>query len=484
MARLRFLIGLFLLACVPTSLYAQDVYYSPYQDFDFRTGGYAVIGKIDNKLYVYRSTPEGFFLDAYNDNMELKATVILDFFPEKINKRKFILYPDKMIVFYEWEDGNKLVQSAAVLDGTGRLLKGPLKIGSEKTGVFNSKRDYFSYAVSDDKKNIVVYGVDQKKKEIGVKCIWVDDELQVKHRSAASYKAENELEYGEAIVNNDGRLFLPAYTPIGSKGLNDQLWILTLAPGERTFIPFELPMDKKYAGSTHSKIDNVNNRIYIGGFYSDKKNGNYDGVQYTWFDINTGEFKNYKATPFDEKMRNIAGESNTKRAFNNYRVNDMIVKSDGGVVMMSEDVYVTNRNSYAPGFGFYSWYYPVMSSYVREYHYDDVLVMSLSAEGNLEWSTFIRKDQYSQEDGGMFSSYAFVNTGGGLGFLFNDFNSRRSRIQMASVDNAGEIKMRSLDAGRSDDPDWLPRSSKQVGGREIIVPCLRKRQICFAKVIF
>jgi hypothetical protein len=39
-------------------------------------------------------------------------------------------------------------------------------------------------------------------------------------------------------------------------------------------------------------------------------------------------------------------------------------------------------------------------------------------------------------------------------------------------------------AGRNDDPDWLPRSGKQVSAREIVIPCLRKRQICFAKVVF
>lgn len=482
--RLKVLFVLFVFFLLPVLAIAQDVYYSKYQDFDFRSGSYAVIGKVDGKIYVYRSTAEGFFLDAYNDAMELKATIILDFFPEKINSRKFVLYDDKMIVLYEWSDGHKIIQSAALLDGSGRLLKGPVNITSEKTGVFSSKRDYFSSAISDDKSQIVIYGVDQKRKQIDVKCIWLDNELQIKQRTVASFKADNELEYGEAVVSNKGSLFLPAHTPVGTQNLSDQLWLLALSPGEHAFIPFEMPLDKKYAGSTNSKIDNNNNRIYIGGFYSDKKNGNYDGIQYTYFDITAGTFKNYKATPFDERMRNTAGESNKRKAFNDYRVNNMIIKNDGGLIMMSEDVYISNRNSYAPGFGYYSWYYPVMSSYVREYHYDDILVMSISSEGNLDWSSFVRKEQYSQEDGGLFSSYAFINAGGSLGFMFNDFNSRRSRIQLASVDDMGDIKMRSLDAGRSDDPDWLPRSSKQVGAREIIVPCLRRKQICFAKVIF
>ena len=101
-----------------------------------------------------------------------------------------------------------------------------------------------------------------------------------------------------------------------------------------------------------------------------------------------------------------------------------------------------------------------------------------------EWQTFVRKNQYSQEDGGLFSSFAFMNTGGTLGFLFNDYNTNRSKIQLASVDGSGKLNMRSLAAGTADDPDWLPRSGKQIAAREVVIPCLRKRQICFAKIVF
>jgi hypothetical protein len=103
--------------------------------------------------------------------------------------------------------------------------------------------------------------------------------------------------------------------------------------------------------------------------------------------------------------------------------------------------------------------------------------------GAKEWHTFLRKDQYSQEDGGMFSSYSMMNSGGGLGFLFNDFNSSRSRIQLSTISADGKMETGYMDAGNHDDPDWLPRSGKQVDNKEIIVPCLRKKQICFAKIV-
>lgn len=482
--KLRFFAFIILILFFPVVGEAQKVLYSPYQPFDFRTGGYSVIGRIGERIYVYRSTPEGFFLDAYNESMDLTATVLLDFFPQKISETKFISYDDKMIVLYQWVDNNKIVQSAALLDGEGRLLKKPVNLATEKRGMFNSNKEFFSSAVADNRKHIVIYGVNEKRKEIDVKAVWVDDELTVQGTSSAKFSAENELEYGKAEVDNQGTVYMSAYTPIGSKGYTDQIWLLTMHIGDKKFVPFEVPLGKMYAGHAYSQVDNNNSRVYIGGFYSDRKNGNYEGVLYCYFDMTTGTFKNYRNIPFDEKTRNTAGESNKRRAFNDYQIRKLIVKNDGGFIMIAEDYYVSNRTSYAPGFGYYSWYYPMTSTYVREYHYEDILVMSYAGDGSPEWTSFVRKNQYSQEDGGLFSSYAFMNTGGALGFLFNDFNERRSRMQLATVDASGKISVHALDAGRNDDPDWLPRSSKQTGSREIIIPCLRKRQICFAKVIF
>jgi hypothetical protein len=110
--------------------------------------------------------------------------------------------------------------------------------------------------------------------------------------------------------------------------------------------------------------------------------------------------------------------------------------------------------------------------------------MSYDGNGVRDWSTFIRKNQYSQEDGGIFSSYGLINAGGSLGFLFNDFNTRVSKIQLATVSGDGKLDMRSLAEGTANDPDWLPRSAKQVGLKELVVPCLRRRQLCFAKIVF
>jgi len=479
--------GLLLLAlfCCST-LMAQEVLYSPYQKFDFRGGDFAVVGKSGGRLYTYHGSQEGYYLDAYDDSMGHAATVVLDFFPKKIYETRFVLSANSMVVLYQAIEGNKVIQYAALLDEKGRLQKGPLQLSEAKTGIFGPTRSYFSSAVSEDKKTIVVYSTTEKGDHIDFEGKWIDAAtLNVTQRNHASYKGDgNDLTASEGVLTNDATLYLPVYTPVGGKDYSDQLWLLSMGKEGGKFTAKELPMNGLFVANAYIKADNMNNRIYIGGFYSDKKNGNYMGALYAYYDAATGSYMNKKTLPFDQRLITETGDRSKKHAFNDYNVKHLIVNTDGGFVMIAENYYVATRSTYAPAWGYYSWYSPSMGQNVREYHYNDILVASYNGNGEMQWHAFVRKDQYSQEDGGVFSSFALLNTGGSLAFLFNDFNTNRSRIQLATVDGEGKTNMRSFTTDGNDDPDWLPRSGKQVSAREMVVPCLKRRQICFAKIVF
>ncbi len=483
MNKLRLIVLFLLGAMLCDTVQAQEIIYSGFEDYDFQSGSYSVVGKVQDRLYVYRGSPaNGYYLDAYNDGMSRVATVVLDFFPEKSYDARFITYDDKILVMYQAVDGNKITENAALLDAQGRLVKGPTVLDTEKTGLFGGRNTGFSVAVSENKKHIIVYGVSKKRSELNVKCIWIDDSLQVKQRHNAEFKGDNTIDYGDGIISNNGTFYLAAYTPVGSRQFADQIWLLALTRGERKFLPFELNLDMNYAGSIYMKADNSKGKIYIGGFYSPKKNGSYEGVVYAHFNMLNGNYENHRIIPFGERVKLTGGTG--RRAFNDYVVRQMIIKNDGGFVLVSENYFVTSRSTYPGGFGYYSMYYPMMSSVVNEYHYGDIQLLSFGPEGNFDWQAYVRKDQYSQEDGGMFSSYLMLNTGGTLGFMYNDFNFSDSRMQLAGVDGNGQVQTRMISQGRGDTPDWLVRSGKQISAREVVVPCLRKKQICYAKVIF
>src|SRR5690606_21168133 len=107
---------------------------------------------------------------------------------------------------------------------------------------------------------------------------------------------------------------------------------------------------------------------------------------------------------------------------------------------------------------------------IYEYHYGDILVMDFDGAGSIQWHQFIRKDQYSQDDNGIFSSYAFLNSGSSLVFLYNDFNNRSSSIKVAALDAEGQLQMQPLNTGNIGNADWLPRRAVQVDRTTWVIP--------------
>ncbi len=463
---------------------AQEVVYSRYDHFNYQTDAYTVVGMTGGYLFTYLRNTDAAQLDAYDDSMKKVATIILDFLPSRIYNIRFVTYPDKILVLYQGLESNKVVQYAALLDKFGMLQGKPLELGQTKTGLFGATKTYYLSAVSDDKKHILIYTVKNKNRSIEFEGIWLDDNAAVVKQSNATFKPGNMPQHGEINVANDGTIYMAAFTPVGSQDYADQYWLLKLKPGSETFEAKELNLGEQYAAGGYTKIDNVNNKVYFGGFYSDNKNGNFDGIIYAAYDIAKDAFVTERYLPFDAELSEATRSRRKRNAFDNFIVRQLIVKNDGGFVLVSEIQYITTRNTFTPGFGYYSFYSPYMNSTVREYHYKDIMALAYDKNGKREWSTFIPKNQFSQEDEGVFSSYALLNTGGTLAFLFNDFNSRHSRIQLATVTANGQSEINSLMTDLNDYSDWLPRYAKQVAGRVLIVPCFKKKQICYAKVTF
>jgi hypothetical protein len=479
----RFLTVLLVILLVNTA-YSQEVIYAPYDKFDYRSDAYAVVGMCGGNLYTYIRNEEGSRLDAYNDSMVKVATVILDFFPQRIYQVRFIAYPDKMMVLYQALESNKVVQYAALLDANGLLINKPIEISSTKTGIFGATKNYYSSSYSDNKKSILIYTANDKGSSIEFAGKWLDENAKITNQCKLSFETDNVPEHGEVNVANDGTVYMAAYTPIGSENYADQYWLLKLKPGADKFEATELKMGDKFATSGYTRVDNVNNRVYFGGFYSNARNGNFDGFIYASYDINSGAFTSTRFIPFGNELIAEASRGQRRYTFDNFLVRQLIVKNDGGFVLISESHYVTQRSSYTPGFGYYSFYTPYMNSQVREYHYNEIMALAYDKDGVKEWNAFIPKQQYSQEDEGVFSSYALLNTGGTLAFLFNDFDPHHSRIQLATLSADGKKEVHGLAAEGIEVPDWLPRSAKQVAGRILLVPCFHKKQICFAKVKF
>jgi hypothetical protein len=199
-----------------------------------------------------------------------------------------------------------------------------------------------------------------------------------------------------------------------------------------------------------------------------------------------------------------------KTAFNDHFIRHVIPVQDGGYAVVSELYYSSSKNSawnrydYLYGGGLFSpfdmWYSSPMSrmynygfydpfnrfgqqnNYVRHVS-ENIMVFFFNADGKLRWSTTIRKNQYD-DNSDSFISYQLFNTGNELRFLFNQKEKRELLLNSATIDAEGKIKRQPTLKNLNRDYEFMPKFGKQVGLRQIIMPCMYKNYICFAKLEF
>ena len=79
-----------------------------------------------------------------------------------------------------------------------------------------------------------------------------------------------------------------------------------------------------------------------------------------------------------------------------------------------------------------------------------------------------------------------VNTGNGLQYLYNDYDKRGSGVVLSyqTLNTEGRIIRNPTIKGLAKDYNFLAKYARQVGIRTVIIPCLYRNGLCFAKLDF
>jgi hypothetical protein len=308
--------------------------------------------------------------------------------------------------------------------------------------------------------------------------------------------------FSDFFVDNDGTFIFAKSIKDGSRELVSKLFLFTKTPLSDQFNENELPLNKTYLDEVTLKVDNVNKRYLLNSFYYNQKRGNIDGLYTAIWDKQANKLLVQNMAEFSDSMKREAKSDGSIRfAYNDFFIRNVVLKKDGGFILSAEDFSSQsrsnpwNRMDYLYGYPYISsydyylysrssdWYYyrPRNTNSLTRYYYNNIVIMNIDKDGKLVWTNVIRKDQYDDGDDN-FLSYQIMNAGGELHFLFNELERRDQLISDQSIDPDGKLTrnptLKSLDKGYQ----FMPRFAKQVSAKQIIVPCMYRNYICFAKI--
>lgn len=502
------LMACLLLAC--SAGFTQKITYSEPERDDPRTMNFEVLGKMSGKILVYKNYRDLHFIATYDADMKLVDKSRLDFISYRVLSTDFLLFPDYVYMIYQYQKKNSMFCMAVKLDASGKKIGEPVQLDSTDNINYSASNKIYSFINSDDKQRIMIFKINTKndRAHILTTCLF-NRELTLLKKSRVSISMPQRNDFlSEFTLDNDGDMVCVKASGTASNDNINKISLISKPALSDNYTSTELKLGNIYLDDIRIKADNINKHYVITSFLSKIRRGNIEGLYYTLWDKQQNKELLNATTIFSDEFKDDAkGEGNSKSAFNDYFLKNIIMRKDGGFIVVAESAYTSSRGNtlnrwdylygspYWSPMDYYTWnsplgYYPWgrysmynnPSNLIR-YFADNVAVISFEPNGKMEWSNVIRKSQYDDNTDN-YIGFGLFNTGDQLHFIFNIQEKRSMILSDQSVLPSGQVDrnptFKNLDKGY----DFMPRHAKQVGSRQAIVPCQYRGFTCFAKIEF
>lgn len=475
------LVRLFLLLCLVSHallLPAQKVVLSEPEPINVNSDDFSVIGKLNDYIAVYRKTGDLPEIILYSPYFRKYKTISLPMVQAGFSRIYFSSDEKQIHVFFQQREQRQerlyyvRVQSDYTLTGP-RMLQ---RLGAEDA----DERVLFDYSVSSDGRYHALFAQYRQNGQKTIRTILLGPD-SAKSTQMVYVPTDNDRElYGKALVNTHGQCFLLLGNRSTNKGFVDKLSLLRGNIGSAQLQEQTILLGKHAVGELQWALDEEQEQAFVGGYFSDGKFNEPKGVFFFRFDTRSLSEVQGQFTPL-ALLSNEMGEM---------RLRQLHAKKDGGLewVLEKYSQQVRTLNTMSPvmfGGGFMTTTLQDRSRTVNEYNYSQVQLINLKPDGSLQWVQTVLKDQQSSDDGGIFSSFGTVRHPMGNAYVFNELENRNNRMMVAYVNSESQLSIKEI---QLDDEvqRWsaMPRSAKQTGPGELVMPCVLKNYLCFLKISF
>lgn len=487
---------------------AQRISYTEPERDDTRRTNFEIIGKIGSNILIFKNNRNDNAISVYDADMKLLNRVDLNYMDDRWINVDFIAYPDHATMIYQFQRKSIVYCMAVKLDSDGKRITEPVELDTTRIG-WAANNKIYTTAFSDDKQKIMVFKINSRNPSNFLFTTFLfDSDLKMieNHRMNLAMEERNDY-FTDFLLDNQGGLVFGKFSKRNGNDYITGLKVVTLKPGASDFKVTNLTTGDRILDEVKLKVDNVNKRYLFTALYYKQKRGNIDGLFTIVYDRDADSILRLVAGSFNDDLRRQAKgpDANLKLAFNDYFLKNMIMKKDGGFILIGESLYTSSRGNAFNRWDYLGWnnpwssplnyyyspyYSPWGSPWNRfgtntstRYHSENIMILSFDKDVNLEWSNVIPKTQFDDDTDAMISHQTLV-TGGELHFLFNQYERRTLLLSDQSVGADGKITryptLKNLDRGF----EFMPRFGKQVGARSIVMPCQYRNYLTFAKLDF
>ena len=495
-----------LIVCMGLLATAQRIVYSEPDRDDTRRMDFEIAGKIGGNFLLYKNTRGKNWITVLDNDMQQVAKVEQDYVPDndRMINVDFFPYSDFCYMIYQYQKKNVVYCVASKIDANGNKIGSIIELDTTHLG-FAANNKIYTVQSSEDKGKLIIFKINSKnKRSYLLTSLLMNDKLELLKKSRIAIPMEERNDFiNDFFLDNDGDMVFSKVFRNNNDNISKAAFVVKYAQAD-TLQMHELNIEKTWLDEIHIKVDNYNKRYFLTSFYFQERKGNIEGLYFYAWDKTTSRRYFEITSAFTEELRKEArGDASIKTAFNDYFIRNIITRKDGGFIIGSEAYFTTSRfnnwnrwdylygspymssfnnsNYYSPYYSNSFWGSRTNSNQAVRYHADNIAVLSFDNKGKLEWNNVMGKTQYDDESDDLLS-YQLMNTGGQVHFLFNQQERRNNLLSDYSISPDGQMNrnptLKNLDKGYV----FMPKYGKQVSSRQMIVPCLYRNYICFAKI--
>lgn len=144
------------------------------------------------------------------------------------------------------------------------------------------------------------------------------------------------------------------------------------------------------------------NDLICAGFYADRKDNRYNGLEYLVIDPEDLSVRERKYNPFSRQFMLDKFGKETEKVIKNLVFKGAQFNGDGSLLFNAEEFFMTESMQANASGGRVK---------VQRFHHNDIVSVKLDPEGNLLWARNINKTEVTQGDGAYTSYSSFTKDG-------------------------------------------------------------------------
>lgn len=491
---------------------------------------YEVLGKVDGRYWIYKNNEGIATIAQYNEQMQLVQQNDLAFLPKKLNALEFVTKSNRVYAFYQFQAATTLYAMVAELDEKGQLVGQPIIVDTAEKIRPGARTKVFNLIESQDRSKLLLFSVNTTNPaSIKIKTMALSTPFALLNEATISINAQNKKSnLSDFALDNKGNLFClrnveqPNAAPVVS--------LLYMAADGSEVVETPIVNNSLILDDIRLKLNNANGTVLINSFYATEKKGNIEGMYTFIWDIATKQNMVSNASRFSDALRDaVTDKRNLKNAFDHFYFDQVQPNADGGFTIIAEAATTSsNRNAFSRWdyfwggpfynpfifsywnrpFGFYPWArfgwgmmggpwgwggwgpgwglgwgggfggfgYPSVT-----YTAGKVAILNFDAKANIQSVKTIDKQQ-SDMNVDQFIGYGQINNGAGTNFLYYQKSKGVRQLVHQQLNASGAIIKGNPILINEKQVEWMPRSLKQVGDKEAILPYQTKGKLGFAKI--